>query len=165
MRTLGVDGYEVLFKDNESHMRLDAMPKRDLIARLERDATYAIDRVRPTAVILPAASYNQDHVALFTAGFTACRPRLRTDKPFIDLVLVSDAPHLGWRETPFHPSVYVDISEYLTAKLDALACHASQLRPFPDLGSLRAVEHHARLRGAEIGVEAAEAFECYRAVL
>lgn len=165
MRRLGVDGYEILFTDSHSHLRLDAVPLRDLISRIEREATYAIDRVRPTAVILPAPSYNQDHTALFNAGFAACRPQLRATKPFVDLVLGSDAPQLMWRETPFRPTFYVDISEYLGAKLDALACHASQLRRFPDPGSPETLEHLARLRGAEIGVDAAEAFECYRSVL
>lgn len=165
MRLLGVDGYEILFTDSQSHLRLDAVPQRELIGALERDATHALDKVCPTMVILPAPSFNQDHVALFTAGLAACRPRLRAHKPFADLVLTSDAPQLGWRPVPFRPDFYVDISGYLAAKLGALACHASQLRQFPDLGSVPALEHLARLRGAEIGVEAAEAFECRRIVL
>jgi LmbE family N-acetylglucosaminyl deacetylase len=164
MRVLGVDGYEILFTDNDSHLRLDAIPQRDLIGGLERDAAYAIDKVRPTMVILPAPSFNQDHVALFTAGLAACRPRLRAHKPFVDHVLVGDAPQLRWRPEPFRPNFYVDITDHLGSKLDALACHASQLRHFPDLGSLGVLEHLARLRGAEVGVEAAEAFECHRIV-
>jgi N-acetylglucosamine malate deacetylase 1 len=165
MRLLGVDGYEILFSDGHTHLRLDSMPQRDLIALLERDAEHAIDKIRPTALVLPAASYNQDHTALFTAGFAACRPHLRSHKPFIDLVLACDAVQLGWRSAPFQPNFYVDISEYLGAKLDALSCHKSQMRPAPDAGSLANVERLARLRGAEIGVEAAEAFECHRLVL
>lgn len=165
MVLLGVDGYEILFTDADSHLRLDAMSQRDLIALLERDATYAIDKIRPTGIILPAPSYNQDHTALFRAGFAACRPQLRDHKPFIDLVLTCDGVQLAWRETPFRPTVYVNISEHLSAKLDALACHKSQVRPAPDPGSLQNVERLARLRGAEIGVDAAEAFECYRMVL
>ena len=165
LELLGVDGYEILFTDAARHLRLDAVPQRDLIALLERDATYAIDKVRPTALMLPASSYNQDHDALFRAGFAACRPQLRRHKPFIDFVLTCDAPQLGWRTSPFHPDLYVDISEYLGTKLDALACHKSQLRPPPDPGSLANVRRLAELRGAEIGVDAAEAFECLRIVL
>ncbi len=63
MRRLGVDGYEVLYTDSESHLRLDAIPQRDLIDKIERGATYAIDAVRPTTLILPEPSFNQDHVA------------------------------------------------------------------------------------------------------
>jgi len=165
LEVVGVDGHEILFSDAQSHLRLDAMPQRDLIALLERDASYAIDKVRPTAIVLPAPSYNQDHEALFKAGFAACRPHLRAHKPFINLVLVCDSPQLGWGEGAFHPNFYVDISESLGTKLDALARHASQLRPAPDPGSVANVERLARLRGAEIAVDAAEGFVCHRMVV
>jgi len=165
MELLGVDGYEILYTETDRHLRLDAVPQRDLIRLLERDAAYAIDKVRPTVILLPAPSFNQDHRALFQAGFAACRPHARQQKPFVNHVLSCDAVQLGWREMPFHPDVYVDISEYLDVKLQALSCHRSQLRPDPDLGSLENVERLARLRGAEIGVSAAEAFECHRVVL
>ena len=165
MALLGVDGYEILFTDAERHLRLDHVPQRDLIGLLEREATYAIDKVRPTVVLLPAVSFNQDHTALFQAGFAACRPHARTHKPFVNHVLSCDAVQLGWRDAPFRPGLYVDISEYLDVKLRALRCHHSQLRPAPDFGSVQNVEHLARLRGAEIGVDAAETFECHRVVL
>ena len=165
LELLKVDGYEILFTDAQRHLRLDALPRRDLMALLERDATYAIDKVRPTALILPASSYNQDHEALFLAGFAASRPKHREHKPFIDLVLTCDAPQMSWRTTAFHPNFYVDISEYLGTKLDALACHRSQLRPAPDPASLSNVKRLAELRGAEVGVDAAEAFECFRMIL
>jgi N-acetylglucosamine malate deacetylase 1 len=165
LELLNVDGYEILFTDAHRHLRLDAVPRRDLIALLEREGTCAIDKVRPSAIVLPASSYNQDHEALFRAGFAACRPQLRDHKPFIDLVLTCDAPQLNWRTSAFHPNFYVDISEYLGTKLDALACHRSQLRPPPDPGSLANVRRLAELRGAEVGVDAAEGFECLRMIL
>jgi LmbE family N-acetylglucosaminyl deacetylase len=165
MAILRVDGYEVLFTDERHHLRLDAVPQRDLINLLEREATFAIDKIRPTVVLLPAPSFNQDHTALFRAGFAACRPHVRTHKPFVSHVLSCDAVQLGWRDTSFRPTLYVDISEHLDTKLRALRCHSSQLRPAPDFGSVENVERLARMRGAEIGVEAAEAFECHRAVL
>jgi LmbE family N-acetylglucosaminyl deacetylase len=165
LELLKVDGHKILFTDAHSHLRLDAMPRRDLIALLERDATYAIDKVRPTVLILPAPSYNQDHEALFKAGFAACRPHRRDHKPFVDLVLTCDAPQLGWGQSAFHPNFYVDISEYLGVKMEALACHKSQMRPDPDPASLANVERLARLRGADVAVDAAEAFICHRIVL
>ncbi|HLW59410.1 MAG TPA: PIG-L deacetylase family protein [bacterium] len=164
MACLRVDGYEVLFTDPETHLRLDAIPRRDLIARIERDARYAIDKVAPTIVILPEISYNQDHEALFKAGFTACRPHLPTSKAFVQMVLSCDAPQLGWNLHAFHPNLYVDITAHLETKLRAHACHRSQLRPAPHHASLENVERLARLRGAEVSVDAAEAYRCHRLV-
>lgn len=164
MAVLEVDGYEILFHDSARHMRLDAVPRRELVALLERDGRYAIDRLRPDVVILPSPCSNQDHEALFRAGFAACRPHDREAKAFVPVVLAADQPQLCWSPETFKPNVYVDISEFIDAKLKAHSCHASQLRPPPHHGSLENVERLARLRGAEISVEAAEAFFCHRMV-
>jgi len=162
MRVLGVDGYEVLFTDPDTHLRLDAMPRRDLIAQIEREARYSIDKIEPTVLVLPETSYNQDHEVLFKAGFAACRPHLSSQKPFVQIVLACDAPQLGWNTRAFHPNFYVDITPYLDAKLRAYACHRSQLKAPPHHASLEHLERLARLRGAEVSVGAAEAFRCLR---
>ena len=164
MATLNVDGYEILFSDPRMHLRLDTLPMRDLIALIERDARYAIDRTAPTVLVLPARTFNQDHEALFKAGFAACRPHLPSHRPFVPIVLSCDAPQRGWHHEPFHPNFYVDISAYLEIKLRAHACHRSQVRPAPHHASLENLERLARLRGAEISVDAAEAFLCHRMV-
>lgn len=162
MTVLGVDGYEILFDDPDRHMRLDAMPRRDLVELLERDGHHAIDRVRPDVLILPSPCSNQDHDAVFRAGFAACRPHLPDTKHFVPVVLTADQPQLCWSPATFKPNLYVDISDFLDLKLKAHACHASQLRPPPHHGSLENLERLARLRGAEVSVDAAEAFACLR---
>lgn len=164
MSVLGVDGYDVLFDDPDRHMRLDAVPRRDLVTLLERDGRYAIDRLRPDVLILPAPCSNQDHDAVFHAGFTACRPHLPCDKHFVPVVLSADQPQLCWSPESFKPNAWVDITDFLDLKLKAHSCHVSQLRPPPHHGSLENLERLARLRGAEIAVEAAEAFACHRFV-
>lgn len=77
-------------------------------------------------------------------------------------------PHPG-RPTvdthPFRPSVYVDVSDHLEAKLRAIRCHRGE---YERLGGDRFFpmwEWRARLRGAEIRTTAAEAFEPLRLVL
>ncbi len=164
MRCLGVDDHTVVYADTERHMRLDAIPRRELIAQIERESPLAIDRVRPEVVILPAPSYNQDHQATFEAGFAACRPHLPCDKPFVPVVLSADSPQLGWSPAPRRQfNLYVDISgEHLDRKLQAHSCHRSQIKQDPHHASLENLERLARLRGSEAAVEAAEAFTCHR---
>lgn len=162
MAVLDVDGYEILFEDPDRHMRLDALPRRDLVDLLERDGRYAIDRVRPDVLILPSPCSNQDHDALFRAGFAACRPHLPDTKHFVPIVVTADQPQLCWSPATFKPNLYVDISDFVDLKLKAHACHVSQLRPPPHHGSLENLERLARLRGAEVSVDAAEAFACLR---
>lgn len=165
VKCLGVTKTDVLFDDDHIHMRLDAIPRRDLVAKIERESELAIDVFKPDALLFPAVSYNQDHEALFKAVYSACRPHLPADKHFVRAVLAYDQPQLAWNYEPFHPTVYIDIADTLELKLEALRQHASQLRPDPHHGSLENVERLARLRGSEVGLQAAEAFQCHRLVL
>jgi len=167
MEYLKVDDYEVIFNDSKMHLRLDAIPRRDLVSHFERDCRLAIDKIKPTMIILPAASYNQDHEAVFRAGFTACRPHLPEVKPFQKIVLSCDNPAISWslEREKFHPTFYVDISRYLTKKLKAISFHKSQMKPSIHHASLENIENLAKVRGREISVEAAEAFMCHRFVV
>jgi LmbE family N-acetylglucosaminyl deacetylase len=61
----------------------------------------------------------------------------------------------------FRPQVYVDISDDIARKLDALRAHESQYRKYGDAW-VEAVESRCRLRGFEMGVAFAEAFEAVR---
>ena len=61
----------------------------------------------------------------------------------------------------FRPQVYIDISEYINRKIEALKAHVSQYRKYGDAW-LEAVESRCRLRGFEMGVKHAEAFEAVR---
>jgi len=161
---LKVDDYDIVFDETEKHLRLDTVPQRDLIAIIERESKVAIDKVKPTMVALPAISYNQDHTAVFHAGFTACRPHLPKIKHFPRIVLTYDNPTLFWNTEyeKFHANFYVDISKYVDVKLKAMSLHKSQLRNSLHHCSIDNLKNLVRLRGREISVEAAEAFMCYR---
>lgn len=167
MRFLKVDDFEVIYRDTDTHLRLDMIPRKELINLFERECRLAIDKVKPSIIILPAVSYNQDHEAVFRAGFTACRPHLPEIKPFQKIVLSCDNPAISWslEREKFHPNFYVDISDYLETKLKAIKIHKSQLKPSIHHASVENIEALARVRGREISVEAAEAFMCHRFVI
>jgi LmbE family N-acetylglucosaminyl deacetylase len=167
MKILDVDDWEIIWEDSDVHMRIDDIPRRDLVNYIEREAKLATEKIRPTMLVLPAPSFNQDHVAVYHAGITATRPHLHTMKAFQPFVLVADAPQLAWQsDIPFRPNFYVDITgEHLERKLSAYAAHKSQQRPAPHQGGVDALRLLAQARGVEISVEAAEAFMTYRFVI
>lgn len=167
MEYLRVDDYDVLYHDEASHLRLDAIPRRDLIAKFERESKLALDRLQPTMLAIPVSSYNQDHDAVFRAAWTAARPGVPSIKPFQPLVLGYDNTSFFWslEREKFHPNFYVDISDYLEHKLTALSMHKSQIRDAIHHSSLENVEAIARVRGREISVEAAEGYMVFRHVL
>jgi LmbE family N-acetylglucosaminyl deacetylase len=167
MKYLDVDDYDVLYRDADTHLRLDAIPRRDLIQKIEQESKLAYDRLKPTMVAIPVSSYNQDHEAVFRAAFTAARPGVPSLKPFQPMVLGYNNTSLFWslEREKFHPNFYVDISDYLDRKLHALSLHKSQMRDAIHHSSLQNVEYTARLRGSEISVAAAEGYMVFRCVL
>ena len=167
MEYLKVDDFDILYRDAESHLRLDAIPRRDLIYKIEQESKLAYDRLKPTMVAIPVSSYNQDHEAVFRAAFTAARPGVPSLKPIQPLVIGYNNTSLFWslEREKFHPNFYIDISNYLEQKLTALSMHQSQMRDPIHHSSVQNVEYTARLRGSEISVEAAEGYMVFRHVL
>jgi N-acetylglucosamine malate deacetylase 1 len=165
MSLLKVDDWDVLFSD-ESHLALDVKARREIVDLLERSGKLAIERVQPTMVMIPAASYNQDHEALFRACVTATRPGVPGERHTVPFVLAYDNTALFWSfgQERFQPNCYIDVSEYLDVKIQAMRLHASQVRSAIYHGSPESLELATRLRGREVSVEAAEGFSLLRAV-
>jgi len=167
MEFLRVDDWDILYRDAETHLRLDMIPRRELIAKFERESKLALDRLKPTILAIPTSSYNQDHEAVFRAAFTAARPGVPSVKPFQPLVIGYDNTSLFWslEREKFHPNFYVDISDFLEDKLRALSMHRSQMREPVHHSSVQNVEYIARVRGREVSLDAAEAYMVFRHVL
>lgn len=151
---LGAAGVELLdFPDN----RLDSLDRLDLIKRLEE----CIDSHQPQVVYVHhAGDVNVDHRRLHEAVVTACRPM--PGHPVRRLLSFEVASSSEWQPPgsapAFQPNWFVDISGQWRRKQEALAAYSSEMRPWPHARSLEALEHLARWRGAQVGVEAAEAF-------
>ena len=151
---LGAQGVELLdLPDN----RLDSLDRLDLIKRLEE----CIERHQPQLVYVHhAGDVNVDHRRLHEAVVTACRPT--PGQPVRRLLSFEVASSTEWQPPgsapPFQPNWFVDISAQWPRKREALAAYASEMRPWPHARSLEALEHLASWRGAQVGVEAAEAF-------
>lgn len=167
MKYLKIDDWDVLFTDRETHLALDTIPRKSLVSLLEYDGKLSIANVDPTMVMIPAISYNQDHDALFRACLTATRPGVPEKRHTVPWVLAYDNTSLFWslENERFHPTVYVDISSFLTVKVEALRMHASQVRHELYHGSPESLDLATRLRGREVSIEAAEGFRLLRGIL
>ncbi len=166
MKLLKVDDWDVVYTDDAVHLALDAIPRKELVRLIERDSRLSIENVKPTLILIPAFSYNQDHEALFRACVTATRPGVRSERHLVPYVLAYDNTSLFWslEREKFHPNFYVDITEYLPTKLAALRLHASQVREPEFHGSPESLELISQLRGREISTGSAEGFMTLRAI-
>lgn len=151
---LGAVGVELLdLPDN----RLDSLDRLDLIKRIEE----CVERHQPECVYVHhAGDVNVDHRRLHEAVVTACRPTPgHVVKRLLSFEVASSTEWQPPGSAPaFQPNWYVDISAQWERKRQALEAYSSEMRDWPHSRSLEAVEHQARWRGAQVGVEAAEAF-------
>jgi len=64
----------------------------------------------------------------------------------------------------FSPNVFVDISDFVSKKIEIMKMYPSEIEEFPFPRSERNIRALANLRGATIGVEAAESFMLLREI-
>ena len=151
---LGAKGVELLdLPDN----RLDSLDRLDLIKEIE----VRVARHQPQVVYVHhAGDVNVDHRRLHEAVVTACRPTPgKTIQRLLSYEVASSTEWQAPGSAPaFQPNWFVDISAQWARKRDALEAYDSEMRPWPHARSIEALEHLARWRGAQVGVEAAEAF-------
>jgi N-acetylglucosamine malate deacetylase 1 len=162
---LKFDEWDVALRGSQYHLRLDTVAQADLIGLVEQDGGLSLRAVEPTVVLLPSPlSYNQDHRAVADAALTALRPvgassdRAPTVAAIFEEVADQWTPHAA---PP--PNLFVDLdATHLDAKIEAMRCYASQVRPHPHTRSLEALRNMAVVRGGHSGVAYAEAYHCVR---
>jgi LmbE family N-acetylglucosaminyl deacetylase len=153
-KILGAAGVELLdLPDN----RLDSFDLLDLIKLVEdRVALY-----QPQVVYVHhAGDVNVDHRRLHEAVVTACRPTPgHSVRQLLSFEVASSTEWQPPGSAPaFQPNWFVDISSQWRRKRQALEAYAIEMRPWPHARSIEALEHLAHWRGAQVGIEAAEAF-------
>lgn len=166
MNFLKVDGYEVALVGEEYHLKLDTLPKKQMIDLIEKDSKVSILKTKPTIVAIPSiSSTNQDHIAVFDAALAACRPALKEFREYPHIVLSYETPLNSWARRGFVPNAYVDISEFIDVKIKALSLYKSQVQKYPHPRSLEGIRKIAEFRGNEICAKAAEGFIVHRFIL
>lgn len=125
-------------------------------------------RVAPDTVLLPfVGDIHIDHQLVFQAVLVASRPH-QADYPrrLLAYETVSEtnwnAPYLA---PGFIPNVFVEITDTLETKLNAMNAFGSQLKPSPHERSIESLRALATLRGATVHVPAAEGFVLIREVI
>lgn len=149
----------LIFRDDLPAALLDATPGyRSNGAVLE-----ILQDVQPDEVYVPFVhDLQRDHQVIAHACFVALRGYLqpgRSVRRVLAYEVLSETHLLNpYLFAPFEPNVYVDISDYLEVKLQAMQAYASQLQPTGQPRSIASLQALARLRGAAVGLPYAEGF-------
>ena len=151
---------QLAFPDN----RMDSLALLDVVRPIE----VFINKHCPETVFTHhSGDVNIDHIIVHNAVIAACRSQ--PEFPVRELLFFEVPSSTEWRppssSAMFNPNWFVDISETLDLKLQALQAYNDELRPFPHPRSQKGVEALAQWRGATAGVHAAEAFILGRKII
>ena len=153
-KILGVQDVKMLgFPDQ----KLDTYTLTEIITPLEE----IVNSFRPSIVYCQyGGDINRDHELLFKAIMVAVRPTVE----FIDSVYAFDtASSTEWAyPRSFMPDTWIDISDTLELKLEAMSCYTSELCDYPHPRSLNGLENKAKAWGNQACMEAAEVFMTIR---
>lgn len=105
---------------------------------------------------------NRDHGLVFKALVVATRPSEAITKSVNAFDTASSNEWAYLRS--FVPDTCVDISSPLEAKLNAMACYQTELRPYPHLRSMGALRFRTHRWGNQACMDAAQVFVTVRKV-
>lgn len=153
---LGCKDFQVMFDDKEA--LLDTVPQKELVTTIDE----IVNDFMPTMVFIPYPGFHQDHRTLFYACMAGLRP---TPQRQYKLVAMFEYPFIVWQYPKLGDlgEFYLDISETIDIKVEALRKHDSQIRESNHLISPDSVKSWAEKRGLEIGVKYAEKYYILKA--
>lgn len=154
-------GIKEIFYLDYPTVKLDTISQKEI-----NDTLYKIvNSVKPDIAYIPfKGDLNKDHRILFEASLVTLRPINHKCKKILAYEVLSET-EWGREIEIFKPNVYVDITDTLSIKLNAMKAYKSELKPFPHPRSLEAIEALALKRGSEIGVRYAESFYLVREIV
>lgn len=125
-----------------------------------------INNSKPDIVFLPFPDRHIDHRIIFDGGVVACRPK---ENGFPKTVLLYETlSETHWNvpgvEPSFNPDFFIDITETINKKIEALSKYVSQIDGNLSR-SIEAIRALAKFRGSQNGCDFAEAFKLVRMVI
>jgi LmbE family N-acetylglucosaminyl deacetylase len=152
-RSAGILGCELRFLIEDGCKRIDDIKNYQLVGLLDR----AVRDLEPAAVFTHSAcEFHRDHVAVHNACLSTQRLK-NFDFFHFNPTMTRAVP------VAFHPRAYVDVTETIELKMQAIEAHASQFGARGlDTELFRDV---ARLNGRMVGVKYAEGLDVGRMLI
>ncbi len=156
---LGVSEKEI-FTSNRYCCRLDTLPQIELIKDIESH----VEDFKPNMVFTHSGDdVNIDHRVAFMSSLAALRP---INKPKVsDFLTFEVLSSSEWNTLkPFKPNYFVNITQVLKLKIDALKLYDKEIKEYPHSRSPEMLTALAKYRGSQSYFNAAEAFHIVRKI-
>lgn len=163
-KAMSIIGVEKVYHGDFPNIKMNTSPHLDVVQFVEK----CIKDWQTEAIITHhPADVNIDHVETSKAVVAACRLFQRTDGvPRLRELMYMEVPSstewsLNSAENRFTPNTWIEVGkEGVETKIAALKAYTGVMRPYPHPRSVEALEGLAAYRGAQAGVNYAEAFDC-----
>jgi LmbE family N-acetylglucosaminyl deacetylase len=148
-------------------VKLDTVPQKDINDAITR----CVEEVEPEVLYIPhRGDLNKDHKIVFESSLVASRTKPNFSiKKILSYETLSETEWGNQKveklEDVFLPNVYVDISDTIEDKLEAMKCYKSEVKEFPHPRSLKGITVLSEKRGMESGLKNAEAFMAIKEVI
>ena len=147
---------------NYPNLKLETYPLHTIVEKLSR----LIDTYEPDVVLTHYhGDINRDHQITCQAVLTAARPL--PDKKPLEILCFETIGSTEWgasKSETFRPNFFVDITNTIDDKMEALRHYDVEMRVAPHPRSYEGVRLLAGVRGMSIGVSYGEAFEIVRRI-
>ncbi len=146
------------FPDN----RMDSIPLLNVVKSIEE----CVFSFKPNVIYTHhVGDLNIDHQITHKAVVTACRPQPGLCvKEIYAFEVLSSTEWQSPNVHPFLPNVFVDISNYVNIKRDALSVYSSEMRTPPHSRSIENILRLNYYRGHTIGFDSVEAYMAIRII-
>ena len=150
-------GSRVLPRADFPDMRLDTLAHVDkniaiskIISSGEYDTIFVQDRT----------DINKDHNELYESTMVACRPYPGQKVKHLLSYYVNSSTEWGnlLKKNPFNPNVFIDITETIDDKLNAMEKYTTEIRDYPHPRSTEAIRNSAKYFGNMVGTNYGEPF-------
>ena len=148
------------FPDNS----LDSVPLLEIIKFIEKVKI----ELKPTLIYTHScADLNIDHRKVNEALLVAFRPLANETWNEVRTFEVPSSTDYGHSSVTnlFNPNLYINISDNIELKLEALKIYEEELKDYPNSRSIEGLRNLAMFRGNQVGLEYAEAFEIIRKII
>jgi len=141
--------------------------KHESVITLNSKIREVVREVQPNIVFIPhKGDMHNDHLEVAQSAMVALRPH---ENPQLKAIYSYETlSETEWSipsvENAFIPNVWVDISETIDIKIEAMSCFQSQIQEFPHPRSLKAIRSLSEFRGSTICVNNAESFMLIRSI-
>ncbi len=141
--------------------QLDKLPLLKIVKKIEKH----LFKIDPDEVFTHYENcLNIDHKITFQATITACRPIKNLNIKKILSFEIPSSTDWSLSKKKFNPNYFVNITNQISKKINALKYYKMELRKDPHSRSLNSIKALSKFRGASSGVMFAEAFYINRII-